>query len=217
MPKRTVVLNLKDQDIEKFLEYLTPKLRGSDYSLMYKEGRIYLTVHGRLNEIEDVIRAARKAHGDFMKIHRPVRGMRRYPKEWLIQNARGISLSLITRVLKARGYVASMENDNLVSNIEPEAILEIFKQLREIYWPIRLKIRQRKVREILTAASFLTKQPVMVLLHRAMDEGLIRRTDEGIYMFKVDPEIVLNKLIGEGGTDRGMKYGSRAKDRDQEN
>ncbi|RLG45977.1 MAG: hypothetical protein DRN92_06140 [Thermoproteota archaeon] len=208
MPKRTIVLSLKDQDIEKFLEYITQRLRGSDYSLTYKDGRIYLTIHGRPREIEDLIRSARKAHGDFMKIHRPVAGVRRYPKDWLVERSRGISLSLLIRALLAKGYIAEMKNDVLVSNIEPEEILNIFGQLREIYWPIRFKIKQRKVREILTIASFITNEPIMSLLYQAMEKGIIRRTEEGVYLFTINPELALDKLIGIKDYDEGSEYGS---------
>jgi hypothetical protein len=208
---------LKDQDVEEFLEYLTPRLKGTDYSLTYKDGRIYLTVHGRSSEIEDLIRSARKAHGDFMKIHRPIGGVRRYPKEWLVERSRGISISLLVRALIARGYLAELKDDVLVSDIEPDEILNIFGQLREIYWPIRLKIKQRKVREILTIAAFVTKEPILSLLYRAIEKGLIRRTEEGVYLFTIDPELVLDKLIAIKNHERGGKYGSQTKDRNKEN
>ncbi len=207
MPKRTIVLSLKDQDVEEFLDYITPRLRGTDYSLIYKNGRIYLTIHGKANEIEELIRSARKAHGDFMKIHRPVGGVRRYPKDWLTERSRGISISLLLKALVAKGYIAEIKNDALISNVEPEEILDIFEQLREIYWPIRLKIKQRKVREMLTMASFITKEPILSLLYEAMEEGLIKRTDEGVYLFTVDPELVLDKLIGKKSHGQGSEYG----------
>ncbi|HDD68893.1 MAG TPA: DUF2067 domain-containing protein [Candidatus Korarchaeota archaeon] len=196
MPKKTIVLNIKDQSIEEFLEYLTQKLRGVDYSLTYKSGRVYLTIHGRAEEMEDFIRSARKAHGDFMRIHRPIGGIRMYPKDWLLEKGRGISISLLIRALTARGFVAKMRRDVLMSNVEPSELLDIFGQLRDIYWPIRSEIKQKKVREILTIASFITKEPVMSLLYQAMDEGIIRKTEEGIYLFTIDPELALDKLIG---------------------
>ena len=196
LPKRTIVLSLKDQDVEKFFEYITQRLRGSDYSLTYKDGRIYLTIHGRPKEIENLVRSARKAHGDFMKIHRPIAGVRKYPKDWLVEKSRGVSLSLLIRALSAKGYIAEMKKDVLISNIEPEEILSVFGQLREIYWPIRFKIRQRKVREILTIASFITNEPVMSLLYQAMERGIIRKTGEGVYLFTINPELALDKLIG---------------------
>ncbi|HIE22683.1 MAG TPA: DUF2067 domain-containing protein [Candidatus Korarchaeota archaeon] len=205
LPKKTIVLSLKDQDVEEFLEYLTPRLKGTDYSLTYKDGRIYLTVHGRSNEIEDLIRFARKAHGDFMKIHRPIGGVRRYPKEWLVERSRGISISLLVKALIARGYLAELKDDVLVSDVEPNEILNIFGQLREIYWPIRLKIKQRKVREILTIAAFVTKEPILSLLYLAIEKGLIRRTEEGVYLFTIDPELALDKLIAIKNHERGRQ------------
>lgn len=206
MPKRTIVLSLKDQDIEEFLEYITQRLRGTDYSLTYKDGRIYLTIHGSPREIENLIRSARKAHGDFMRIHRPLAGVRRYPKDWLVENSRGVSLSLLVKALSARGYVAEMRNDVLISDIEPKEMLNIFGQLRDIYWPIRSKIRQKKVREILTIAAFITNEPIVSLLYRAVEEGLIKKTEDGVYLFAINPKIVLDKLIGKKDHEEGSKY-----------
>ncbi len=206
LPKRTIVLSLKDQDIEEFLEYITQRLRGTDYSLTYKDGRIYLTIHGSPREIENLIRSARKAHGDFMRIHRPLAGVRRYPKDWLVENSRGVSLSLLVKALSARGYVAEMRNDVLISDIEPKEMLNIFGQLRDIYWPIRSKIRQKKVREILTIAAFITNEPIVSLLYRAVEEGLIKKTEDGVYLFAINPKIVLDKLIGKKDHEEGSKY-----------
>ena len=206
LPKRTIVLSLKDQDIEEFLEYITQRLRGTDYSLTYKDGRIYLTIHGSPREIENLIRSARKAHGDFMRIHRPLAGVRRYPKDWLVENSRGVSLSLLVKALSARGYVAEMRNDVLISDIEPKEMLNIFGQLRDIYWPIRSKIRQKKVREILIIAAFITNEPIVSLLYRAVEEGLIKKTEDGVYLFAINPKIVLDKLIGKKDHEEGSKY-----------
>ena len=191
--KRTFVLTVSREELEDFLEYLEKQMEGMDYSYRFSvPGRLAITVYGTREEMIEGERAARRAFRDFHLI-RGSRGVHRYPREWLIQTAGGVSLSLITTAMRASGRRADWEGDVLVSDMDLEELSEMLGELRSLLVAARMEIKQRKVREVVVAASYVSGRTVLETLEEAIERGLIRVEGE-MYMFSAAPERVLEEL-----------------------
>ena len=201
MRKRTIALSVDPRKLMDFIEYLELKLRRGDYSYRYRSGKLYLTLYGSPDEIEEMERIARRAHRNFMMVHgKSAGGIRRYPREWVIEQCGGVPLSLLVSVLKSSGHRAELGEKFLVTDIEPGELTELIAGVREILLEVRGEIRQRKVREVIVTASFITGEPALLLLMKALEMGLIERVGE-VLMFRASPQLVLEKLMGVSSED----------------
>lgn len=202
--KKTFSLAVDGDELVEFIDYLELRLKDNDYSYTYRDGRIYVAFYGKGEKIRGLKMIVRQAYRDFMAVHRPAKGKRRYPKGWLLENCRGIPLSLLTMVLAAKGHETALKEGSLVANVELEELLSTISDIREIFWETRLEMKERKVREVMVTASLITKRPTLNLLSEAIGLGLVEKTGGGL-QFRTDPSRVLSKLIGKEDPTSGVQ------------
>lgn len=197
--KRSFVLNVSQESLSDFLDYLERKMEGLDYSYRFAvPGKLYITVYGTKEEMTRAERVARSAYRNFTLVH--AEGpTRRYPRDWIDERRGGVSYSLLTTALEAAGHEVGWAGDELVTDVTPEEFQEIVTELQDLVTEARAEIRQRKVRETLVAAAYVSGRPFLNILEEALEEGLIEEDEDGVFWFRTSPEEVIRRLKGVEG------------------
>ena len=194
--KRSFVLNVSQDTLSEFLDYLERKMEGLDYSYRFAvPGKLYITVYGTKDEMNRAERIARSAYRNFCAVHAegPVR---RFPRDWIDERRGGVSYSLITTALLAAGHKVEWVGDVLVTDVAPEEFQSMMSELQDLLLEARGEVKQRKVRETLIAAAYVTGRPFLDILEEALEEGLIEEDEDGVFWFRVSPEIVIERFKG---------------------
>jgi len=197
--KRSFVLNVNQEELSDFLDYLERKMGGLDYSYRFAvPGKLYVTVYGTREEMARAERVARSAYRNFALVH--AEGpTRRYPRDWIDERRGGVSYSLLSAALQASGHRVGWSGDELITDISPDEFQEMVTELQDLVTEARVEVRQRKVRETLVAAAYASGRPFLDVLEEALEEGLIEEDEDGIFWFRTSPEEVIRRLKGGGG------------------
>ncbi len=197
--KRSFVLNVNQEELSDFLDYLERKMEGLDYSYRFAvPGKLYVTVYGTREEMARAEMVARSAYRNFALVH--AEGpTRRYPRDWIDERRGGVSYSLLSAALQASGHHVGWSGDELITDVSPEEFQEMVTELQDLVTEARVEVRQRKVRETLVAAAYASGRPFLDVLEEALEEGLIEEDEDGVFWFRTSPEEVIRRLKGGGG------------------
>ncbi len=196
LEKRSIVLDVGGEDLEEFLEYVEKKLEGLNYSYRYSYGSgLKVTFVGTKEENKEAEELLRRSYRNFMIVRSPVGGMYRYPTDWLMEHGGGVSFSLLTLSIKGAGLTARWSGDLLYTELDPKEMIGLLEELRGLIEEIKYEVRQKKAREVIVAAAVNTGVSPLVVLDIAEEEGILERDDAGVWWFRIDPDLALNKLI----------------------
>lgn len=192
--KRSLVLSLDQSELPEFLDYLERRMQGRDYSYKYSTSSgLKITLFGDREELRDSEALVRRSYRNFKIVRNPVGGLYRYPSEWLTEHG-GVSMSLLTLSLKIAGLTAEWKGDLLQTELEPQEIIDLMSELRSLVDEIKYEVRQRKAREVIVALAVSSGVSPIDVLELAEEEKLLERDEQGIWLFRVDPEVAVAEL-----------------------
>ncbi len=196
LEKRSVVLDVKGEYLEEFLDYVEKKLEGLNYSYKYThESGLKITFVGTKEENKEAEELVRRSYRNFMIVRSPVGRMHRYPTDWLLEHGGGVSFDLLTLSIRGAGLTASWRGDLLYTELDPQEMVDLLGELRSLIEEIKYEVRQRKAREVVVAAAVNTGVSPLAILDIAEEEGILERDEAGIWWFRVDPDLALKRLI----------------------
>lgn len=192
--KRSLVLSISPSELSDFLEYLERRMEGRNYSCKYSmSSGLKITIFGDREELREAESLVRRSYRNFKVIRNPVGNLYRYPSEWLTEHG-SVSMSLLTLSLEAAGLTAQWRGDLLFTELEPEEIKDLMSELRSLLEEIKYEVRQRKAREVLVAVAVSSGASPTDVLELAEREGFLERDEEGIWRFRVDPDVAMREL-----------------------
>ncbi len=195
--KRTVTLKIDKGDEEDFLEYLEKKLESVCYSYRFKKGgQLVVNIFGDAKEASSLIRRIRVAYRDFYLTRSSGGRYKRYPVTWVQEIGPGVPLYLIEKVVSALGSKITRKKDLFITTIAKDDFVEIVLELRQVLDEARPIIAQRNVRDVMIVASVLSGEPVLELLDRALEDGLVEEVNN-IYYLRRDPESIIRTLTSQ--------------------
>ncbi|MEM0017627.1 MAG: DUF2067 family protein [Candidatus Korarchaeum sp.] len=192
--KRSLVLSIDPSELSDFLEYLEKRMEGRNYSCKYSTSSgLKITIFGNKEELRDSEAIVRRSYRNFKIVRNPMGNLYRYPSEWLTEHG-GVSMSLLTLSLEAAGLTADWRGDLLLTELDPDEIIDLMSELKSLLEEIKYEVRQRRAREVLVAVAVSSGASPIDVLELAEEEGFLRRDEEGTWYFKVDPELAMREL-----------------------
>lgn len=187
-------LSIDPSELSDFLEYLEKRMEGRSYSCKYStRSGLKITIFGDKEELKDSESIVRRSYRNFKVVKNPVGKLYRYPSEWLTEHG-GVSMSLLTLSLEAAGLTADRRGDLLLTELDPDEMIELMSELKSLLEEVKYEVKQRKAREVLVAVAVSSGVSPMDVLGLAEEEGFLERDEEGVWYFRVDPELAVREL-----------------------
>ncbi len=200
-----MVLPIDPSELSDFLDYLEKRMEGRNYSCKYSaDSGLKITIFGGKEELKDSETIIRRSYRNFKIVRNPLGDLYRYPSEWLTEHG-GVSMSLLTLSLEAAGLTAVWRGDLLLTELEPDEMVDLMSELKSLLEEIKYEVRQKKAREVLVAVAVSSGVSPIDVLELAEQEGFLEKGEDGVWYFRIDPELVIRELRRKltGGEDGG--------------
>jgi len=191
--RRKIAFNIREQEIHGLLEYMEERLGGINYSATYFKNKLYVSVIGDKEEVTRSERRVRDLIKEYLLFARGYKGKRYYSLRWVAENG-SIDHKLLILVLNKAGYKAERKGDYIETELDPDSMRAIIYNLCRLREKTRLIVRQKGVRNIIIAASYLAEREPLEVLDLALSEGWMEEKERKYY-FRRPPMAVLDNLL----------------------
>lgn len=165
---RKFVLNCQDQEtcielINTLLENL-PSTTFISYRI--RGNKVEITVQGLKHEVQGIWALIRHYYSDIMKIKsQTTKQVKEYPIRYIVSKThRTFPPDVLVEVLRTLGYIAEVQDDNVVTNADLDIIVSIASRIADIIDRIRYEVVGKSTKKIVAyAAIVLNREPKEVI------------------------------------------------------
>jgi len=208
--KRVIILRLPPearQNPDAFIRYLSKALIGDTILMRMQGDKIRIEIYG--SEALAAMTAA-----NLKRLLREFRVKRRGSRETRVSRAAltraagvAVPVDVLVEVLRVLGYRGDVEGDDLVTNAEPETIMDLAASLGHAIRETQMLDATRTAKKLVLAGMIAAGLDQLEVIERAMEVGVLDEDDEGKLFVRGDWREALKRLIGALRREHGISNG----------
>ncbi len=167
--------------------YLSYRLRGD---------KLEITVYGLKHEVQNIWSLIKYYYSNVLKImSQKYKEYKEYPIDYIVSKTRRtFPPDILVEILKVKGFHALHEDNIIKTNAPIEEVLELASKIAELLDKIKYDVRGKATKKVVVLTSLLLKMDPNDAINRLLNEGILRKDDEGKPILAIDKETAITRI-----------------------